>query len=341
MNGNGIPLERDSFVRIASLRCMFWTVRRIYGRNVNMRQSLPEYCHQMEMEHILTEWDAEKNGTLTPDDISYGSHRKVWWKCDKGHEWESMVSVRTNGSRCPYCAGTRPIVGQTDLMTTDPDVASEWHPTMNGSLTPAQVTRGSKKRVWWRCEKGHEWQVPIYTRIEEDGCPVCSGRKIVAGVNDLATLFPELANQWDDENCPLTPEMVHPYSNRRVWWKCEYGHKWQATINSRNSLGQGCPYCANHKVLAGFNDLATRMPKIAAQWHPTLNGGLTPDQVVFGSHKKAWWRCSEGHVWLAQIVSRTWRKTDCPVCAGKVSENRRKHYSDIARASIIPFADNP
>ena len=51
--------------------------------------------------------------------------------------------------------------------------------------------------------------------------------------------------------------------------------------------GNGCPYCANRKVLVGFNDLATVQPLVAKEWHESLNGALTPEMVTAGSHKKA------------------------------------------------------
>ncbi len=66
-----------------------------------------------------------------------------------------------------------------------------------------------------------------------------------------------------------------PYSNRKAWWVCALGHRWQAAVSARAG-GSDCPYCAGRKVLAGFNDLATKDPTVAAEWDPTLNGGLTP-----------------------------------------------------------------
>ena len=82
--------------------------------------------------------------------------------------------------------------------------------------------------------------------------------------------------------------------------------------------GDGCPYCANRKVLPGFNDLATAAPRVAKQWHESLNGALTPEMVTAGSHKKAWWQCSYGHVWKAAIYSRAGvQQCSCPVCAGR------------------------
>ena len=135
---------------------------------------------------------------------------------------------------------------------------------------------------------------------------------------------PLLLRQWHAlRNGDLSPRQVSPGSHRKVWWRCERGHDYLAWIAGRTRQGSGCPYCAGTKVLPGFNDLATRVPQIAAQWHPTFNGALTPSMVTPGSHRKVWWQCSEGHVWKAVVHSRAGpQKCGCPVCAG-VSPRRR------------------
>jgi len=299
-------------------------------------ESLRQYSQRMGMEHLLREWDAEKNKPLTPDDITCGSRRKVWWRCARGHSWTSSVEIRCSGSGCPYCAGKRPVVGETDLATLFPNLAREWHPTKNGELRPTDLTAGSDKKVWWRCDKGHEWEARINTRTLGGGCPVCSGRQVIPGVNDLATWSPALAGEWSDRNGALTPQQVRPFSNKKVWWECERGHLWQATVNARVSNASGCPYCANRKVLPGFNDLATREPRLAAQWHPSLNGALTPQQVVPGSHEKVWWICPEGHSWQATVVSRSGKKKPgCPICAGNTSKGWRERHERVL-AGLLP-----
>jgi hypothetical protein len=111
---------------------------------------------------------------------------------------------------------------------------------------------------------------------------------------------------------------------------CDKGHEYYTVIAHRAQNASGCPYCSGRKVLAGFNDLATIKPKIAEQWHPELNGDLTPQMVTIGSHKKVWWQCADGHVWKAIIYSRTGaRKSGCPVCSGKVTESKQIRYADI------------
>ena len=303
-----------------SAGCPYCTGRWIWPGENDLASKRPD---------LAAQWHPTKNGKLLPEQVMPGSNKKVWWICDKGHEWQATVKSRSNGTGCPVCCNRKLLPGENDLATTYPALAKQWHPQKNGRLTPRDVTAGSRKKVWWICKKGHEWQAMIALRTRgTSGCPVCAGKVIVSGDNDLAKIFPEIAAQWHPTlNGNLTPEMVSPYSNRKVWWQCELGHAYFASVSSRTMKGSGCPYCSGKKDLPGFNDLATVEPAIAAQWHPTLNGSLTPSQVTVGSKKKVWWLCPEGHSWQAVIYSRTGsKKCGCPVCMGRVKVKHNQRY---------------
>jgi uncharacterized Zn-finger protein len=130
-------------------------------------------------------------------------------------------------------------------------LSNEWNYDKNGNLKPEDFTINSHAKVWWKCKNGHEWEAMIKSRNNGNGCPYCSRRYAVEGVNDLQTINPTLANEWNDEkNDGLTPTKVLPNSNKKVWWKCKNGHEWQATIAHRNN-GRGCPYCSGRKKLQG------------------------------------------------------------------------------------------
>lgn len=278
---------------------------------------------------LVNEWHPAKNLPLTPEQVLPGSEKKVWWRCSQGHEWQAEIRSRVSGCGCPVCTNRVVVPGANDLASRFPDLAAEWDTAANGTLTPQDVTFGAKRKVWWRCAKGHTWRVSVQSRtLDGTGCPVCAGRVIVPGENDMASRFPALAQEWHpEENGPLRPSQVAPSSRRRVWWLCPLGHTYATTVEARTGKGSGCPYCAGKKVLAGFNDLETTQPLIAAQWHPTLNGSLTPQMVTAGSHKRAWWVCPEGHIWKAVIYSRAGpQKRGCPVCAGKVRPEQQERY---------------
>ncbi len=284
-----------------------------------MRETLYDYCQKRNNTVLLWQWDPVQNGDLTPEKISYGSKQKVWWRCEDGHRWQASVTARTcNESGCPYCMGRRPIPGENDLAHRHPELVAQWHPTKNGSLRPDQILPGSQQRAWWICEKGHVWSATVKSRVSGCGCPVCANREAAACENDLATTHPLLAAQWHPtRNGTLTPRDLVAGTHKKVWWLCEKGHAWQASVVSRTSGGTGCPVCTGRKILAGENDLASQFPKIAAQWHPSNNGALLPQQVAPTSNRRVWWLCELGHSYQAAVSARTMHGSGCPYCAGK------------------------
>lgn len=103
--------------------------------------------------------------------------------------------------------------GVNDLATTMPEIAAQWDYEKNGGLTPEDVRAGSGDRVWWKCERGHSWQTAVYHRKAGHGCPFCTAAKVRSGVNDLGTVNPALAREWDyDRNDGLSPSDVTQYS---------------------------------------------------------------------------------------------------------------------------------
>jgi len=195
---------------------------------------------------LAQDWHPSKNGKLTPEMLQTGSNKKVWWLGKCGHEWQAKVCNRVNGRNCPICAGKVILKGHNDLAFTNPKLAKEWHPIKNYQLTPEKVTAGSDKKVWWLGNCGHEWQASIGHRSRGRGCPICSGKQVLEGYNDLATVNSELAKEWHPtKNENLTPNNVVANSNKKVWWQCKKGHEWEAIIANR-SKGRGCHLC--HKL---------------------------------------------------------------------------------------------
>jgi hypothetical protein len=284
---------------------------------------------------IAKQWHPVKNGKITPDKVTPGSDRKVWWKCSKGHEWQTIIASRVKyKSPCPYCSRILPSK-EYNLSVTNPELVKYWHPVKNGKLTPDKVTPGSKCKVWWLCENGHEWQAPIYNTIRyKPGCPYCSGRRASKEYN-LSVIKPEIAKQWHPvKNGRLKPDKVTPMAGWKVWWRCSKGHEWQAVIGVRVKKNSPCPYCSRRLPGKEYNLLVTK-PGIAKQWHPVKNGDLTPGKVTPSSTLKVWWSCDKGHEWQ-MIVARRIRigkNTGCPFCRSRRAtkdHNVRIHRPDIA-----------
>jgi hypothetical protein len=282
-----------------------------------MGKATAKYNFRVCTPRLTKEWHHKKNGSLTPMDVKFSSNKKVWWQCSRGHEWEATVNNRNRGTGCPYCSG-RKVNDENCLETVNPILAKEWHPTKNYNLTPKDVTAGSRKKVWWKCSRGHVWQACVNNRSNGHGCPYCSGRK-VSYEKSLQTVNPTLAKEWHPtKNVKLTPKEVTIGSIKKIWWKCSRGHEWETTVNSRQH-GHGCPYCSGRKV-NDENCLETVNPILAKEWHPTKNYNLTPKEVTAGSGKKVWWKCSKGHVWEAHVYNRS-KGTNCPFCSGHKAVN--------------------
>jgi hypothetical protein len=259
---------------------------------------------------LAKEWHPTKNGELTPKDVTPSSAQKVWWICDNNHEWLAKIDNRAHGAGCPYCSG-QSVCRDNCLQTKNPKLSKEWHPTKNGNLTPKDITSASNKIVWWQCRNGHEWQVIIKSRVKGSGCPFCKIRS-VAEEKNIQVINSKLSEEWHPvKNGNLTPKDVLPKSQKKVWWRCTKGHKWQTRVANR-SKGHGCPYCAG-KLASEDRNLEVLNPKLAKQWHPTKNGDLTPQDILPGAHKKVWWQCKKGHAWKAFVFSRK-KGTGCPHC---------------------------
>ena len=222
------------------------------------------------------------------------------------------------------------IIKKNCLAAVHPELAAQWHPTMNGDLRPEDVTPGSNKRVWWLCEQGHAYLLRIASRASlNQGCPYCAGKRVLTGFNDLQSQFPSIAAQWVSARNAFGPDAYTAHSNRTAYWICEKGHSYRATIVSRTShagQGTGCPYCSGRLACPGVNDLATKRPALLAEWNYEKNAPLLPTEVTEFSMKKVHWKCQLGHEWIATVAGRSVGH-NCPICAGK---QLLRGYNDLA-----------
>jgi hypothetical protein len=240
-----------------------------------------------------------------------------------------MVEDPPADPRRPAEPGRGPGRHLGSLAERRPDLAREWHESRNEALGPSDVSVGSNRRVWWRCAAGHEWRAQVGSRARGGtGCPFCAGRRPTQHTS-LAAVAPALAAEWHAGlNGVATPGEVSAGSNRLAWWRCGSGHVWTARVRLRAAGHGGCPECARWRTRQEAA-LATVAPAIAAQWHPTRNGGVRPDEVGPLSTRSVVWRCAEGHEWTASVATRIRHDPGCPVCAGRSLE---ASHPQVARA---------
>lgn len=482
--GSGCPhCARSARVRSRLQRKANGTSRETSKRAIHKaaEKSQPLVSLAERFPDVAAEWHPRLNGDLRPDGVRFASNKKAWWLCSTcSYEWSAVINSRgRGGAGCPDCgrrragqANAKPKPGLS-LAERFPELAAQWHTERNGELTPTGVAAKSRLRVWWLCpDCSYEWQAAVYSRATGFGCRQCAIMRAAEkystpkGNGSLAERRPTLAAQWHPtRNGDLLPTAVSATSGKKVWWRCEYGHEWEAFINNR-VRAPGCPKCilwgtsveeirlrheliaagvpidgtgqvraANGKLfscdvvssawniviefdgnrfhslpssrekdqrkthlltesgwtvirvreaLATIGDhdvvvpllsdeltraktvlnrlrelghvaakyqnymkaispqgssganaeakrrlersLATEAPAVAAEWDFARNEGLTPADVTSGSGQKVWWLCSDcGFSWQAAVRSRARNGHGCPDCGRRASlESRRR-----------------
>lgn len=271
---------------------------------------------------LVKEWNYEKNGNRKPSEYYPNSNKKVWWKCEKGHEWEASISNRTKngkGTGCPVCSNKKIIKGINDLFTKRPDLEKYWDFNKN-KISPYTIPEKSNRNAYWICDKGHSFSTKVYLMTIgniNNICPICSNRKVVDGVNDLATTYPELLKEWDYSKNKCLPTQIHALNNKKYWWKCEKGHGWSASVYSRTHNKRRCPYCTNQKLMKGYNDLATLYPRILEYWDYSKNKTKPTDFIGLHSNARVWLKCKNNHSWETRISDFT-KGAECPICKNRV-----------------------
>ena len=201
------------------------------------------------------------------------------------------------------------------LSVTHPELAKE-----ADGWDPSKVTAGSKKKRNWKCKNNHIYEAVITKRTSRNtSCPICSGRQLLKGFNDLATTHPQLAAEaigWD-------PTEFYRTYKEKVEWKCTLGHIYSASIESRTHMSSGCSFCGGKRVLPGFNDLESKFPEIAKE-----ADGWDAKTIAARSNRKLSWKCIKGHQFVATVDQRTNAVdgTNCPFC---VNQKIMKGYNDL------------
>lgn len=271
-----------------------------------------------------TEFFNEKIKKLNPDvdfeKLSSKSPEKIVWECEKGHNWHIRTKSVIVGKRgCPYCQNKKILAGFNDLATTHPKIAQEWDYEKN-DITPQEISAGTNRKMWWICPQGHSYLKGVKYRKNGQNCIYCFGKKTLQGFNDIATTHPEIAQEWDyEKNGDLNPTTVSKGSERKAWWKCINNHSYSMRISIRASDGQGCPYCSGIKTLTGFNDFASVNPELLKYWDYEKNKDISPEEISYGSGKKAWWKCNQGHSYYSNIYDRSAGKL-CRQCVHFISK---------------------
>ena len=357
-----------------------------------VKHILYDWCVENDRLDILNSWHYVKNKEKTPRNTAFASNKYAWWVCSKcGYEWKAKISNRTLNRRgCPLCARKVVVKGINDLLTTHPQLAKEWHPTLNGDLTPENVSAGHGKKVWWQCSLGHSYDATVAHRTASKnptGCPVCySGRQTSFAEQIIfyyvKKLFPDAINRFKADFLGqmeldiFIPSIKYGIEyDGKVWHKrdkivreekkyqlCkEQGIKLIRFREESTPLGSMTAdyiWARNDLYTIGILELTLRevlrrltflkvgrfqylvdviverdryeilqfhnsirknsllddYPQIASEWHPEKNGNLYSNMFTKGSDHKVWWRCACCGLDYESTIAHRTAGTACPKC---------------------------
>lgn len=219
-------------------------VRRNSGCGVCMNKILLKGFNDLAYMYpeIAAEWD--ESNSKRADEVFPGSIQRATWRCKLGHTWDAPIVRRTRQKTgCPSCAGQIVIPGVNDLATTSPDIAAEHDDPI---IPLSSLMRTSNIKVWWKGLCGHRWQALVSNRTRKgDGCPICYGRQVLVGFNDVAYTHPHLMPEWSSKNTIL-PTQITAGSDTMIIWECAKGHEWSCFMYSRTGKNPGgCSVCSS------------------------------------------------------------------------------------------------
>lgn len=286
----------------------------------------------MKYNQLTTEQFIERARSIHGDKYDYSEtvyttrDKKVNIKCRKHGVFSQLAGNHINPKikiGCPYCAGKKVYKGENDLQSQFPNIAKYFDEYKNG-VKADEVFAHSNKKYWWKCDKGHSFEMsPLNRVLREKSCPYCSGQRILSGFNDLQTIYPDIASEWDYGKNEGSPSGYTYGSGYKAWWVCkDCGESYQSPINV-HIRGHKCPYCTGAKVLVGKTDLQTLFPDIAREY--AKDNDIPVNEISASTHKKVKWICPNCHeeYWASPHHRTSKDRTECPFCK-KPSKGERR-----------------
>lgn len=267
------------------------------------------------------EWDYERNGDLTPDNVGGMSEKEVYFVCKNNHKWKTKVRYRTSNKgknvECSYCSGHRTIPGETDFLAVCKNAVDFWDFETNKDLDPTQLLPKSNKEVNFRCPKGHTFKKKINDFTDHPNCPKCLSKNGLQ--KSLSEVNPIAAKQWNyDLNGELSPDDIASQSKFTAHFICLTNpkHEWTQSIRNRtrkNRKNVDCPYCSGRKVIPRETDFFAICKEAIDLWDFNKNLNIDPYNLLPHARTKVNFKCTNGHEFTNDIRSFT-RSPHCPIC---------------------------
>lgn len=236
-----------------------------------------------------------------------------------------------------------------------PHLENEIHPTKN-NFRYSHLTPGSHKKLWWKCNKGHEWECEIqYRTLKNSGCRACANESLkgsristkeharrlkIKRNRRLAKSFKVSAppHLFAEANNPLNKSVdflqLHVGSSQKIWWVCSTcNHAWKAQVGQRTRINTRCPQCVR-KDLVGTSKLEYRFFDVLSN-HPDISDlkhGVTLEQKFESGRKMtvdfAFTHIPTGTYVYMEIDGKRWHKDEAQFKLDEYKTNKLLEETD-------------
>ena len=286
--------------------------------------------------HDKSKYWSEKNGDVKPRQVFKSSHKKYWFNCECGHQFECALSnITALNCWCPYCANRKLCENEGCKSCYEKSFASldksKCWSDKNGHINPRQVFKSSGNKYWFDCNTCcHQFEIALYSVIGNSWCPYCCrGNKQLCEKQDCQSCFENSfashgkSKYWSEKNGDVNPRHLCKMSGNKYWFKCECGHDFKSTLGQINGQHTWCPYCSNPpKQLCEKENCKSCFEKSFAsneksKYWSEKNGDIKPRQVFKSANIKYWFDCVCGHQFEAALANITALNRWCPYCGKK------------------------
>lgn len=221
---------------------------KVNNRSDRYRQSFYQWCLENNHQDYLDLWDYKLN-KKSPDEISYGSHSKIYFKCplnNHNSELKKLKNVILCGIVCTKCNS----FAQWGIDNICSDFIEKYWDYDKNTVDPWQIPKTTHNKIWIRCqEKEHHesYEITCANFYRGNRCPYCINRK-VHKLDSVGTLSPKIFKVWSDKN-KKSPYEIASQSGKKYWFKCQNGiHKdYMRTMQNSFFADFYCPECNSSK----------------------------------------------------------------------------------------------
>lgn len=318
-----------------SLVCM--NCRQLYNRE--QRGDLPK--------EVEPYWSNKNRHSFKNTEVLMGS--QPFWlicpRCGKEHQ-KGYRSLKISGAYCEQCNHSIAAAEKSGSLKKMFPVQSVMWDKGNNKIDSDNVSVNSRLRGTFVCN-GINNDLPDHSFVANVsnvvacwkqgnlGCPVCAGKRIVKGINDFESRYPQFAKYWDYNLNDENPWEVSYNSEKNYHFICDKGHKFMRDPchMRRGMSGNGCPVCRGRRIIEGSNDLLSQRPDVAGNWVSELND-LAVNEVTVRSNQYAYFRCSSkrcNNVFREKICAVTSTNGLCPDCRNRTYSDAEKDLAEYIK----------